>query len=74
MPFIPHTPEDTQAMLAACGVDSTEALFDEIPAHLRVRELDGVPPQLSEMQITRLMNQRATQDGMPLNFVGCRCL
>ena len=70
MPFIPHTPEDTQAMLAACGVDSTEALFDEIPAHLRVRELDGVPPQLSEMQITRLMNQRATQDGMPLNFVG----
>lgn len=70
MPFIPHTEADTQAMLAACGVSSTEAFFDEIPAHLRVRELVGIPPQQSEMEITRLMNQRATQDGMPLNFVG----
>ncbi len=70
MPFIPHTEADTQAMLDACGVSSTDAFFDEIPAHLRVRELVGIPPQQSEMEITRLMNERATQDGMPLNFVG----
>lgn len=70
MPFIPHTPEDTQAMLKVCGVDSTDALFDEIPPHLRVSELVGIPPQLSEMEVTRLMNERASQDGMPLNFVG----
>jgi len=70
MPFIPHTEADTQDMLSACGVSSTDAFFDEIPAHLRVRELVGIPPQLSEMEITRLMNERATQDGMPLNFVG----
>jgi glycine dehydrogenase subunit 1 len=36
MPFIPHTERDTREMLAAIGVDSTEDLFDEIPAELRI--------------------------------------
>jgi glycine dehydrogenase subunit 1 len=27
-PYAPHTPEETDAMLDACGVDSEEALFD----------------------------------------------
>ena len=35
MPFIPHTAEEERSMLAEIGVDSIEALFDEIPAHLR---------------------------------------
>jgi glycine dehydrogenase subunit 1 len=31
MAFIPHTPADVEAMLAAIGVASIEDLFDEIP-------------------------------------------
>ena len=31
MAFIPHTPADVEAMLAAIGVSSIEDLFDEIP-------------------------------------------
>jgi glycine dehydrogenase subunit 1 len=63
MAFIPHTPADVEAMLATIGVASIEQLFDEIPASLRVKSLDGVPVGLNEMQIGRLMSERARADG-----------
>jgi glycine dehydrogenase subunit 1 len=70
MPFIPHTKKDTDEMLAAIGAPDIEALFDEIPAALRIRSLDGVPEALTEMQITRLMRERAGRDGTPQCFIG----
>jgi glycine cleavage system P protein (glycine dehydrogenase) subunit 1 len=70
MAFIPHTPADVEAMLATIGVSSIEQLFDEIPASLRVKSLSGVPVGLSEMQIGRLMSERARIDGRPLCFLG----
>jgi glycine dehydrogenase subunit 1 len=70
MPFIPHTEEDVAAMLAAIGVDSIDDLFDEIPPGLRAPGLDGIPPGLSEMEVSRLMQARACEDGQPLCFVG----
>jgi glycine dehydrogenase subunit 1 len=70
MPFIPHTEDDVRAMLAAIGVAKIDDLFDEIPASLRDTALSGVPPGLSEMEVTRLMHERAEQDGRWLNFIG----
>jgi glycine dehydrogenase subunit 1 len=70
MPFIPHTDEDVRAMLGAIGAPSIDALFDEIPQSLRVQGLQGIPEGLSEMQIGRLMSERARQDGRPLSFLG----
>jgi glycine dehydrogenase subunit 1 len=70
MPFIPHTDDDVRAMLAAIGVDSIERLFDEIPAELRQTRLTGVPPGLSEMQMMRLMRERAASDGTYTSFLG----
>ena len=70
MPFIPHTDEDVRAMLAAVGASGIEALFDEIPASLRGARLTEVPAGASEQQITRLMHERAEQDGRWLNFIG----
>ncbi len=70
MPFIPHTDEDVAAMLAAIGVDSIDALFDEIPPELRIGELAAIPAGLAEMDIARLMQSRAREDGQPLCFVG----
>jgi glycine dehydrogenase subunit 1 len=70
MPFIPHTEKDTREMLDAIGADSIEDLFDEIPAKLRIDHLHGVPEAMSEMQISRLMRERAHQDGSPLCFIG----
>jgi glycine dehydrogenase subunit 1 len=66
MPFSPHTEEDVRSMLAAIGVSSVEQLFDEIPAKMRVRSLDAVPGQIGELEISRIMHERAARDGQPL--------
>jgi glycine dehydrogenase subunit 1 len=70
MPFIPHTENEVREMLDAIGADSIEALFDEIPANLRIHDLPGVPESLSEMEIGRLMHERAEIDGRPSCFIG----
>lgn len=70
MPFIPHTEEDIQAMLASIGADTIDNLFDEIPPALKSGSLKRVPPGLSEMEISRLMLERAEVDGRYLNFIG----
>jgi len=70
MPFIPHTADDVRDMLEAIGAPTTEALFDEIPAELRAKSLGGVPAALSEMEVGRMMLERAAADGLPLNFIG----
>jgi len=70
MAFIPHTPEDVRAMLAAIGVSSIETLFEEIPPRLRARWIEGVPPALNEMQVMRLMSERAQRDAPLLSFLG----
>jgi glycine dehydrogenase subunit 1 len=70
MPFIPHTEADVREMLAAIGAPSIDALFEEIPAALRTRELSGIPDALTEMEVGRLMRSRAQLDGTPLNFIG----
>jgi glycine dehydrogenase subunit 1 len=70
MPFIPHTEQDVSEMLAVIGAPSIEALFDEIPARLRVDSLPDVPAGMSELEVMQLMSARARQDGQPLCFIG----
>ncbi len=70
MPYIPHTEDDVRSMLETIGVDSIDALFDEIPAEIRAQSLQHVPPGLSEMETTRLMAERAQADGQVINFIG----
>ena len=70
MPFIPHTEEDIAEMLGSIGAKTIEELFDEIPKELISDELTGVPPGLSEMEITRLMMDRAGKDGFYQNYIG----
>lgn len=70
MPFIPHTETEISEMLAAIGAPSIDALFDEIPAALRIKSLAAIPDALSEMDVGRLMQARASLDGRPLNFLG----
>ncbi len=70
MAFIPHTTADVEEMLARIGVHGIEDLFDEIPASLRIESLNEVPAALNEMQIGRLMSERAQRDGRPSCFIG----
>src|SRR5271167_4654881 len=69
MAFIPHTPDDVARMLEVIGVPSIEALFDEIPSGLRAGALN-LPPCMSEMEVGRLLTERAAIDGRALSFIG----
>jgi glycine dehydrogenase subunit 1 len=60
MPFIPHTQDDIESMLSIIGVKQLSDLFDEIPKNLMAPSLSGLPPGMSEMQVGRLMKERAT--------------
>jgi glycine dehydrogenase subunit 1 len=49
MSFIPHTPEDRDAMLAAIGVSTLDDLFCDIPKSVRVEKLN-IPDGISEQE------------------------
>jgi glycine cleavage system P protein (glycine dehydrogenase) subunit 1 len=70
MPFIPHTENEITQMLETIGVDSIDELFDEIPAHLRAGVLEAVPHSMNEMEVSRLMKQRADQNSTAICFLG----
>lgn len=70
MPFIPHTKNDVASMLETIGVDSIDQLFDEIPEHLAKGQLDIMPAGRSEMEVMRLMSERAEQDAGLACFAG----
>jgi glycine dehydrogenase subunit 1 len=70
MPFIPHTEHDIAEMLEVIGAKHINDLFDEIPQQLRAGELTQVPDAISEMEMAQLMQERASQDSVKLNFLG----
>ena len=73
MPFIPHTAEEVETMLSTIGVDSIDALFDEIPANLRAGRLERVPAGVSEMTMLQTLGARAAADEAGLCFLGAGC-
>lgn len=70
MPFIPHTKQEIEEMLAVVGVASIDELFSEIPAELVSEQLTHVPAGMTEMEVARLMTARSQQDGNYINFIG----
>lgn len=70
MPFIPHTSDETAAMLEAIGESRIDDLFDEIPKNLLINSLPGVPVGMCEADITRLMGERALRNVSSRCFLG----
>ena len=69
MAYIPHTADDVARMLAVIGARHIDDLFDEIPPELRAATL-SLPPAACEMEVGRLLTERAAQDGRPVSFIG----
>ena len=57
-------------MLGAIGITDTDELFDEIPSHLRIRGLEGIPEGMTEIDISRHMHQRAAENKQSVCFLG----
>lgn len=70
MAFIPHTDADVQEMLAAINVTDIQQLFDEIPNSLPRAQLNDVPEAMSELAITRLMQEREPVNQLGGCFIG----
>jgi glycine dehydrogenase subunit 1 len=63
MPYIPHTSEDTQAMLGLIGASSIDELFREIPENLRVKPgALNLPPALDEHKLMAHLTEIAAKN------------
>ena len=57
MPFIPHTADDVQEMLAECGVESIEDLFDEIEGEYGRVAAAEIDPRFMHLFLLKAMRK-----------------
>ena len=70
MVYGPHTPDSRRQMLGALGLDSIEALFDDIPERVHADGLD-LPGPLSELELSRELEALAGRNRIELaSFLG----
>jgi len=72
--YVLNTPADQQAMLARIGVKSIEELFEQVPAAVRLQRPLDVPPALSEIELTRHVQELAGRNQSAddaVCFLGC---
>lgn len=70
MPYIPHTTEDTEEMLACIQAPNIQALFDEIPLSLQYGELKHIPLGTSEMEMLKHAQALANNNRNGVCFIG----
>ncbi|MCY3885224.1 MAG: aminomethyl-transferring glycine dehydrogenase subunit GcvPA [Gammaproteobacteria bacterium] len=70
MPFIPHTSDDVSSMLQSIGVSNVEDLFSEIPSTIERADLSSVPRGITEMEMLRILSERAKKDEIGPCFAG----
>jgi glycine dehydrogenase subunit 1 len=70
MPYGPHTADDRARMLARIGIDSVDALFEDIPAELRASPLRLDPPE-PELELSARLTALAARNRTDLaSFLG----
>jgi glycine dehydrogenase subunit 1 len=62
MRYLPKSPSERQAMLAAIGARSVDELFSSIPAAFRLKKPLALPAALSEMEIIDFFQERAAEN------------
>lgn len=73
MPYIPHTEEDTNEMLASIGTNNIQALFDEIPSELKYAGFQHIPLGLNEMEMLKEASHLANKNRNGVCFIGAGC-
>ncbi len=72
MRYLPHTPDEIEAMLAAIGAPSIDALFACIPQEARSKKPLALPPALDETSLMRDVGELASRNRAAdmLSFIG----
>src|SRR5919109_74559 len=61
MRFAPHTDDDVREMLDACGLDTVDRLFEQIPGSVRLDHPLDLPGGVSEMEIVADLEDLASR-------------
>ncbi len=70
MNYLPHTPEDIERALMTIGVETIDALFDDLPKSLQKPDLD-IPEGLDEVALMRHLRGLAAKNKTPqASFLG----
>src|SRR6266480_1419047 len=64
MRYLPKSPAERQAMLAAIGAESIHELFSSIPERFRLREALKLPGPFSEAEIIDSFKERAAENSL----------
>ncbi|MCW5724644.1 MAG: aminomethyl-transferring glycine dehydrogenase subunit GcvPA [Maricaulaceae bacterium] len=59
MRYLPLTPDDRAAMLAAIGVRSIDDLFEDVPAAARLKDTVDLPDHMTELEVERALSKLA---------------
>ncbi len=72
MRYIPNSPADIEAMLAAVGVGSVDELFRDVPAALRAHAAIDLPAGVSEQEVRASLERLAARNtgAQYLSFLG----
>jgi glycine dehydrogenase subunit 1 len=72
MRYLPHTPEEIAAMLAAVDLPSLEALYDSVPREARLGRPLDLPPGVDERTLMRELDDLARKNAAAtmLSFLG----
>src|ERR671937_495275 len=62
MRFAPHTDDDVREMLAACGLDSVDQMFDQIPPSVLLDRALDLPEGVSEMEIVAALRELGSRN------------
>ena len=55
--YFPHTPEDVETMLNACGVSDFKALYSDVPEELFLKKDYELPSEHTEHQVKKFFNK-----------------
>ncbi len=62
MSYVPSTPEQRQAMLAAVGVDSYRDLYRDVPDKMLLSHALDLPEGMSELEVSRTVSAMAAKN------------
>ena len=68
--YFPHTDADIHDMLLRVGVGSVDALYADVPEHLRFRGDYQLPSEMSEIEVRQLFEQLGSQNRQLVCFAG----
>lgn len=68
--YFPHTEADLKAMLSTIGINSIDALYDDVPEQIRFRGDYQLPSEMSELEVRQLFEQLGSQNQPLTCFAG----